>query len=323
MFRKLAVPSLAVGLLASALAHVAPAQAANLSLPGSSWSFDLPDDFSIMADNVPMFANKDGLQIALMETPPVDLSNLPHPKPGDVMQKGTDREITLDTFENVTVDGKDGFLMTSHDKNKVTAITLMVEGKFNNVNVVSQVQPGADAQQKLDMLRKAMLTAKERQLSDAERLTPLPFTVGDQQGLRLVGVAGASIAAFTDGASNDLEHSPKQLIVYLSVTPSTKTALTFEEFSAVNDKQNLLAGLVQYQFPGAVISKQGKRDTPNGPVLEAVYSRTPAGSSDKLEGFMWLRPIKDKLLMIYSTYPAGNAELQKKAEAVASSVKDK
>ncbi len=87
------------------------ADAKPMALPGSNWTLDLPDGFTVQQNFMPTFVNKDGAAIILFDAPPQTLKGIPAPKQGDKTDAGTDNEATLIAIEEITVDGHNAWLL--------------------------------------------------------------------------------------------------------------------------------------------------------------------------------------------------------------------
>jgi hypothetical protein len=291
-----------------------------MALPGSNWTLDLPDGFAIEQRVIPSFINKEGAAIIIFDAPPQPLKNIPLPKVSDVSDVGTDNESRLEALEAVTIDGHEGwFLQQRFVKQNATGLTLLVEGRGSNANVVTRLTDAQMKTVKIDALRAVFLTLREKILSDGERLSALPFEVKDAKGFTLAAIIGNSIAVFTDGPERNIELAPKQASVSVVLSPAGPSDLT-PEMLAIFDKQGMMEGLLTHQFPGAVPGEHKAIMVGDVPALQIPYSRVSKTDAVKLKGDVRFLLAGKKLLMVYSSYPEGDeakaAAVQKLVESV-------
>jgi hypothetical protein len=292
-----------------------------MALPGSNWTLDLPDGFAIEQKVIPSFVNKDGAAIVIFDAPPQSLKSIPLPKVGDVSDVGIDNESKLEALEAVTIDGHAGwFLQQRFMKQNATGLTLLVEGRGSNANVVTRLTDAQMKTIKIEALRAVFLTLREKILSDEERLSALPFEIRDAKGFNLAAIIGNSIAVFTDGPERNIELAPKQASVSVVLSPAGPSDLT-PEMLAIFDKQGMMDGLLKHQFPGAVAGEHKAIMAGETPALHIPFSRVSETDAVKLKGDVRFLLAGKKLLMIYSSYPEGDEEkaaaVQKLVESIA------
>lgn len=291
------------------------------ALPGSVWTLELPDGYTVKEMVGPVFQDAAGHTIVVVDTPVASLANVPHPKVGDVSNPGTPQETKIIAFDAAMADGKQTYLMQAYfPKQKTTTLLMVVEGKGNNGTITTQIVDSATSTADIEGMRKVFATVKERTLTDDERLSILPFTVKDHAGLRLVGVVANSIAVFTNGPSNQVDAAPDQLTVSAMLSPKGNTPLTLDEFAVANEKSGLVKQLALRQFPDAVIGAQGREKTPAGDVIGAHFTYKDKASGKPMAGFIWVRPAEDRLLMMFASHPDQAQDMAKRASEVLGSV---
>lgn len=287
--------------------QIASAVAKPMSLPGSNWTLDLPDGYSIQQTVLPSFVNKAGTTIILFDAPPKVLKGLPVPKQGEVSDVGTDNEAKLEAIEELQIDGHEAWILRQRfEKQKMTGLTLLVEGKGSNANIVTRLTDEQLKTTKVEDVRSLLLTLREKILSDPERLAALPFEISDAGGFTLAGVVGNSIAVFTDGPEKNVEKAPKQATVSVILSPPGPQAIS-PEMLAIFDKQGMLEGLLTHQLLGAVPGTHKPILMHEIPTLQIPYTRASKDGSVKLQGEMRFLGADKQLLMIYSSYPEGDA----------------
>jgi hypothetical protein len=292
---------LIIAMAASSIVHAKP-----MALPGSNWTLDLPDGFSIQQKVLPSFVNAAGTTIILFDAPPQPLKGLPVPKAGEVSDVGTDNEAKLEAVEELQIDGHPAwYLRQRFETQKTTGLTLLVEGKGSNANIVTRLSDEQLKSLKVDDVRSLLLTLREKILTEQERLSALPFEVKDVNGFRLAGVVGNSIAVFTDGPEKSVEKAPKQATVSVVLSPPGPQEIS-PEMLAIFDKQGMLEGLLTHQLPGAVPGQHKPIMMGEIPALQIPYTRASKDGSVKLQGEMRFRGADKQLLMIYSSYPEGD-----------------
>jgi hypothetical protein len=277
-----------------------------MALPGSNWTLDLPDGYSIQQKVLQSFVNAAGTTIILFDAPPQPLKGLPVPKTGDVSDAGTDKEAKLEAVEELQIDGHQAwYLRQRFEKQKMTGLTLLVEGKGSNANIVTRLTDEQLKSLKVEDVRTLLLTLRERILTEQERLSVLPFEIKDVNGFTLAGVVGNSIAVFTDGPEKNIEKAPKQATVSVVLSPPGPQEIS-PEMLAIFDKQGMLEGLLAHQLLGAVPGPHKPIMMGEFPALQIPYTRASKDGSVKLQGEMRFRGADKQLLMIYSSYPEGD-----------------
>jgi hypothetical protein len=278
-----------------------------MALPGSNWTLDLPDGFSVQQKVLPSFVNAAGTTIILFDAPSQPLKGLAVPKAGEVSDAGTDNEAKLEAVEELQIDGHEAwFLRQRFEKQKTTGLTLLVEGKGSNANIVTRLTDEQLKSLKVEDVRALLLTLREKILTEQERLSALPFEIRDTNGFTLAGVVGNSIAVFTDGPEKNVEKAPKQATVSVILSPPGPAEIT-PEMIAIFDKQGMLEGLLTHQLLGAVPGAHKPIMMGEIPALQIPYTRASKDGSVKLQGEMRFRGADKQLLMIYSSYPEGDA----------------
>jgi hypothetical protein len=302
-----ALPIAAIAALFT-LGNFSLAEAKPMALPGSNWTLDLPDGYSIQQKVLPSFVNASGTTIILFDAPPQPLKGLTVPKVGEVSDVGTDNEAKLETVEELRIDGHEAwFLRQRFEKQKTTGLTLLVEGKASNANIVSRLTDDQMKALKVEDVRELLLTLREKILTEQERLSALPFEIKDSNGFTLAGVVGNSIAVFTDGPEKSVEKAPKQATVSVILSPPGPQAIS-PEMLAIFDKQGMLEGLLTHQLIGAVPGAHKPILMNDIPTLQIPYTRASRDGSVKLQGEMRFLGADKQLLMIYSSYPEGDTD---------------
>lgn len=280
--------------------------AKTMALPGSNWTLDLPDGYVVKQNVLPSFVNGAGTTIILFDAPPKTLKGLPAPKQGDVSDAGTDNEARLEAIEQFPIDGHEAWLLQQRfEKQKMTGLTLLVEGKGSNANIVSRLTDEQMKTVKVADLRALLMTLREKILSDQERIAALPFEIADAGGFMLAGVVGNSIAVFTDGSEKNIERAPKQATVTVILSPPGPEAIS-PEMLAIFDKQGMLDGLLTHQLAGAVPGAHKPILMHEIPAIQIPYTRPSKDGSVKLQGEMRFLGADKRLLMIFSSYPDGD-----------------
>ena len=294
-----------------------------MALPGSNWSLDLPDGYGVQQKILPSFVNAAGTTIILFDAPPQALKGMAVPKQGDVSDAGTDNEAKLEAVEELQIDGHEAWLLRQRfEKQKTTGLTLLVEGKNSNANIVTRLTDEQVKTTKIEDVRAMLMTLREKVLSEQERLAALPFEVLDVAGFTLAGVVGNSIAVFTDGPEKNVEKAPKQATVSVILSPPGPEEIT-PEILAIFDKQGMLEGLLTHQLRGAVPGAHKPIMMDEIPALQIPYTRASKDGTMKLQGEMRFRGADKQLLMIYSSYPEGDAARGAAVQKLIESVKMK
>ena len=278
-----------------------------MSLPGSNWVLDLPDHFKIEEKIVPAFVGSAGETLVVFDAPPQKLTGLPVPKKGDMSDIGTDNEARVEAVEMLTIDGHTAFLLQQRfEAQKSTGLTLLVEGKGSNANVVTRLTDELQKKVSIADVRKLMMSLKEKILSDAERLDALPFEIKDAKGFTLVGVVGNSIAVFTDGPDKNVAGALDQASVTVMLSPPGPQDIS-PEMLAIFDQQKMLDNLLLHQLQGAVIAEKKGIMANDMPGIEMNYRRASADGKVKLKGSARFIATGKRLLMIYTSYPESDA----------------
>jgi hypothetical protein len=278
-----------------------------MALPGSSWTLDLPEGFSVRQNLVPTFINRTGWIISVVDGPPQSLKGLPLPKLGDVSNPGTDNETKLEAIDELQIDGHAALLLRLRiEKQKKTVFTLLVEGKGSNANVTTWMSDLQLQMMSEQELRAMLMTLREKNLTEQERLAALSFEVKDRSGFTLAGVVGTSIAVFTDGPEKNIEKAPKQATVSVILSPTGQTDIT-PEMLAIFDQQGMLEGFLKHQLPNAVLGAHKPILAAEIPAIEIPYARSLTDGAVNLAGVVRFMGADKQLLMVYSSYPEGDA----------------
>ncbi|MDO9417184.1 hypothetical protein [Pararhizobium sp.] len=277
-----------------------PARAAELvNMPGTAWSFAVPEGFVLARDPVTMFRNGNGVAFTITQhkAETIDLASLG--RIGDITGAGRDRA-RLDAARDMTLpDGRHALFSKTYLLNlKAQVMALAIEGKDSNGVVVAAIPDLAAGQTDFAMIEAVLATAVETPMTMEQRAEGLPYRFEDLNGMRIVDIQAGSFSLITDGPGTDIDIALDQpFAMILTTDAGGQSIMTIED-----DDEGVRQQIIK-RYPNADILGTVMRDTAKGRVLEATYTRKDAANGKTLGGIAWFRIDGRTMVLMLAQYP--------------------
>jgi hypothetical protein len=194
---------------------VAPARAADPVFPINSRIGLVPPPGFVPSTKFPGFENPQGnAAIVLIELP---AEAFPEIEKGFTDEALKTRGMTVETREPIDVQGARGFLITGqHVTANLKRRELVLAAPLTGVTVIVSVQIADESRAAVSEpdLREALKTVAVRAaVPDAEKLSALPYTLGELGGFRLIRGGPDGTALLTDGPEDTVAAVAQPFVV--------------------------------------------------------------------------------------------------------------
>lgn len=245
---------------------------------GATWTVEVPPGFRIASSSQLSFVHKSGVNIVIQELSarPIDENYL---------RNNVGQTIKISKSENIEVNGMKAIKYNGYDSQRgLTIFAVLVEGKSTNGVISAQLPDISRHSVPEYMIQAVLMSALERQASVDDRLSRLPFKIGNTSGMHLQYVILGRGVVFAEQDPQSFDDKKHPNITIFSQKIEWK-GIDVRQLADLAENQSFASTIAKEVAPEFKIRFIGIKRLHDEDVLEFRFA--PAANDNG--GLMWIK----------------------------------